>query len=65
MHGNHELRVLFANPLDGHPPTATGPLVFRTGSSFATLTVVSRLDLGECFSGFLVRGDFLEKVSLH
>jgi hypothetical protein len=65
VHGNHELRLFFANPLDGLPPIAGGPLVFRTGSSFATLSVVSRLDLGPCFSGFLVAGEFLEKVSLH
>lgn len=65
LHGDHALSVMFVNTLDGHPCTADAPRVWRTGSSFSTLTVVSRLQLGACFDGWLVDGDFLVPARMH
>lgn len=63
VHKNHRLILMFANPCDGYDalPESNGKHI-RTGSSFTTLTIVQKLELGECFSGFLVDGQFLMQV---
>ncbi len=64
-HGNHEVWLMFSNPCGGLRAKVGGRLYRRSGSSFASLSVLERLELGVCFSGWLQNGEFLEEVRLH
>lgn len=64
-HEGHELRVMFQNPIGGLQAQAPGRLYLRTGSSFSELSIVNELDLGVCFRGWLIDGEFLEEVRVH
>lgn len=64
-HGNHQVWIMFANPLGGLLPRTRGKLYRRLGTSFSTLSVVELLQLGVCFTGWLVDGDFLEMALVH
>jgi hypothetical protein len=59
-HAEHRLTIMFANPADGGQATWPGPYYMRIGTSFSTLTVTARLELGVCFRGWLVDGELLE-----
>lgn len=67
LHEDHPVSILFANPVDGHSSSldCSGPLYFRTGSSFSTLTLTSPIDLGECFIGWMVDGELVVASSTH
>lgn len=60
--------LLFQNPLTGHKPGPALPHLpryFRIGSSFASLTLMSPIDLGSHFRGHLIEGEFLPELVLH
>lgn len=63
------LVVLFENPAGGHKPdkaiSSSLPRYFRVGSSFATLTLMGPVDLGEHFRGHLIEGCFWPELVLH
>lgn len=58
-HQNHELWLMFSNPLGGMPARVGGRLHERRGTSFITLSVLGQLELGVCFSGWLLHGELL------
>lgn len=57
LHPRHRLRAMFQVAADGYPVVWTGgPLHHRLGTSFSTLTLVERLVLPPCFSGWIEAG---------
>lgn len=61
-HGpQHKLVMLFQNPIDGFPVNREISAIRyeRTGASFSQLTFGSRVEMGACFSGYVIEGEFL------
>lgn len=60
-HGDHRIRLMFSNPVDGGlPVTGEGPLFHRLGECFAELTVLR--DSGHPEAPLTVRGHWTGRV---
>jgi hypothetical protein len=60
---DHYLLLCFWNPCDGSQAVWVGTAYTRSGTSFSTLTLQERVELGGCFLGMLTHGTFYPDLS--